>query len=135
MRYMLDTNIVSYAMRARPTAVLERLRAVRPTATCISVVTLAELRFGAARSATRKRYNALIDTFVSQVTVAPFEADAASRYGDLRAAIEGIGQRIGDLDMLIAAHALACGCILVTNNSAEFTRVPGLDVEDWSVPR
>jgi tRNA(fMet)-specific endonuclease VapC len=133
MRYMLDTNIVRYAMRARPPELLARLRAVRPADTCISAVTLAELRFGAARSAGRSRYDPLIDAFVSRVAVVPFDAVAASRYGDVRAALEAAGHRIGDLDTLIAAHALGSGCTLVTNNTREFTRVAGLTIEDWSV--
>ncbi len=127
---MLDTNIVSFALRARPEAVLRRLRSVRPEQTCLSAVTLAELRFGAARAAAR----AMIDTFVSRVEVLPFDDRAARSYGDVRARLEAVGARIGDLDMLIAGHALSAGCVLVTNNLAEFLRVEGLAVEDWSVP-
>lgn len=132
MRYMLDTNIVSFAMRSRPQAVLDRLRTVRPDQTCISAVTLAELRSGAARSPARVRYDAMIDTFVARVATIPFDGVASARYGEVRAALEAAGARIGDLDMLIAAHAIASDCVLVTNNTAEFARVPGLSVEDWA---
>ena len=132
IRYMLDTNIVSYALRERPRAVLDRLGAVRPDQTCISAITLAELRFGAARSLARVKYDALIDTFVSRVRVEPFTDDAALQYGDVRAALESAGRRLGDLDMLIAAHALEAGCVLVTHNGREFERVPRLAVEDWT---
>jgi len=132
MRYMLDTNIVSYAMRARPKAVLDRLRLVRADETCISAITHAELRFGAARSPARIKYDALIDTFVARVAVVPFDGVAGARYADVRAALEATGMPIGDLDTLIASHALACACVLVTNNVREFARVPGLAVEDWT---
>ena len=133
MRYMFDTNMVSFAMRARPAALMERIRAVRPGDTCISAVTHAELCFGAARSPARPKYEALIATFVSRVAVVPFDDAAARHYGEVRATLEASGTPIGDLDLLIAAHALARGCVLVTNNLAEFRRVNGLAVEDWSV--
>lgn len=130
--YLLDTNIVSFALRDRPPSVLAALRRLRPDQTGISAVTLAELRFGAARSASRLRYDGLITTFVSRVRVFPFDDAAAEAYGGVRAALESSGQRIGDLDMLIAGHALALGRVLVTNNRREFDRVVGLEVEDWS---
>ena len=131
---MLDTNIVSFAMRSRPQAVLDRLAASRPDEVCISAVTLAELCFGAARSSASRRYGNLIDRFVDRVRSMPFDAAAATSYGRVRAALEASGSRIGDLDMLIAGHALSLQTTLVTNNRAEFDRVAGLGVEDWSVP-
>jgi tRNA(fMet)-specific endonuclease VapC len=131
---MLDTNIVSFALRSRSQPVMDRLRAHRPADVCISVVTLAELRFGAAKSAARARYDAAIDVFVSRVGVLPFDDAAAGHYGEVRASLARAGQRIGDLDTLIAGHALAAGCTLVTHNVGEFGRVPGLVVEDWTTP-
>lgn len=128
---MLDTNIVSFALRSRPPAVLARLRSVRPTQVVISGITLGELRFGAARSRSG-RYGPMIDVFVSRVGVLPFDEPAAARYGEVRAELEARGARLGDLDMLIAGHALAAGCVLVTNNTREFGRVPELAVEDWA---
>lgn len=130
--YLLDTNIVSFALRDRPPSVLAALRLLRPDQTAISAVTLAELRFGAARSAARLRYDGLIRTFVSRVKVLPFDDAAAEAYGGVRAGLEAAGTRIGDLDMLIAGHALALGRVLVTNNRRAFDRVAGLEVEDWS---
>lgn len=132
MMYMLDTNIVSFALRSRPKPVLDRLGAVRPDDTCISAVTHAELRFGAARSLARIKYDSLIDTFVQRVAILPFDGVAGARYADVRALLEREGTPIGDLDTLIASHALACGCVLVTNNVGEFACVPGLMVEDWT---
>jgi tRNA(fMet)-specific endonuclease VapC len=132
MHYMLDTNIVSHAMRARPQAVLDRLSEHRPSQLCISAITHGELRFGAARSAARRRYDRLIDVFLGRVRVLPFDDEAAKAYGEVRASLEAKGERIGDLDMLIAGHAVATGRVLVTNNTREFGRVTGLELEDWS---
>ncbi len=129
---MLDTNIVSFAMRDRPPRVLEKLSAVRPSEVCVSAVTLAELRFGAARSQSRARYERLIDLFLSRIRALPFDSAAAVAYGDVRASLEATGRRLGELDMLIAGHAVATGTILVTNNVQEFARVAALVVEDWS---
>lgn len=121
---MLDTNIVSFALRSRPKVVLDRLRAVRPDETCISAITHGELRFGAARSSARVKYDALIDTFVARVTIVPFDLPASVRYADVRAVLEAAGTPIGHLDTLIASHALARGCVLVTNNPREFIFAP-----------
>lgn len=130
---MLDTNIVSFAMRARPQALLDRLMAHRPSQLCVSSITHAELRFGAARSPSRKRYDHLIDVFLGRIEVLPFDDEAARACGEVRASLEARGERIGDLDMLIAGHAVAARRVVVTNNVREFTRVSGLVVEDWSI--
>jgi tRNA(fMet)-specific endonuclease VapC len=133
MRYMLDTNVVSLALRGRSPPLVERLRAVRPAEVCISVVTLAELRFGAARSASKDVYDGRIDTFTSRVSVLAFDEVAARRYGEVRAALEVAGQKIGPLDTMIAGHALSASCVVVTTNTREFCRVTGLVVEDWTL--
>jgi len=130
--YMLDTNIVSFAFRNRPPGVAERLRALVPSQVCISAITLAELRFGAARSPARRRYDGLIDTFIGRVAVCPFDEAATVSYGEVRAALQARGTPLGDLDMLIGGHALALGAVLVTNNTREFKRIEGLPVEDWT---
>lgn len=75
----------------------------------------------------------MIDAFIARVDVLAFDATAAQHYGVIRSVLERMGQRIGDLDMLIAGHAVASHCVLVTNNLREFSRVPGLHVEDWSI--
>lgn len=134
IRYLLDTNIVRFALRARPSAVLERLAGVRPDQVAVSVITACELRFGAARSHRAAHYHALIDTLLARIDILPFEPDAAAVHGRVRSALEGIGKPIGPLDTLIAAHALASGRVLVTNNTREFQRVDGLVLDDWSRP-
>ena len=91
------------------------------------------MRYGASRSPKAARYHPLIDTFLSRVAAAPFDAAAALSFGRARAALAASGPPIGPLDTLIASHALALGAILVTNNLREFERVPGLQVEDWTV--
>ena len=133
MRYMLDTNTLVYVLNARPQhqAVLERFDEQDPRHLCMSSITLAELRFGMEQSRQRGSTKKNLDRVAGALTVAPFEEQAANAYGALRAQLQAAGKPIGPLDTLIAAHALSLGLILVTNNSREFKRVPGLRVEDW----
>jgi tRNA(fMet)-specific endonuclease VapC len=97
----------------------------------ISAVTEGELRFGAARLPHAVRLHSLIDAFFLCVTVLPWDSDAATQYGSLRAALERNGQPMGNLDAMIAAHALALGTTLVTNDHA-FNRIKKLNIEDWT---
>ena len=129
LRFMLDTDTVSFALRGEG-AVASRLLEQKPSAVCISSITLAELAFGAAHRKSRKLHD-LIDRFVSSVQVIPFDATAASRFGEIAASLAHAGSPIGDFDTLIAAHALACNLIMVTNNIKHFGLVPGLRVENW----
>jgi tRNA(fMet)-specific endonuclease VapC len=133
MRYMLDTNTLVYVLNARPQhqVVLERFDEQDPRHLCMSSITLAELRFGMEQSRQRGSTKKNLDRVASALTVAPFEERAANAYGALRAQLQAAGKPIGPLDTLIAAHALSLGLILVTNNTREFKRVPGLRVEDW----
>jgi len=127
--YMLDTDTVSFALRGQGRVAI-RLLAHRPSDICMSSLTLAELRYGADLRRSRK-LNRLIDTFADSVAVADFDRAAAERYGGLGAQLSRRGVPIGTVDTLIAAHALALGLTLVTNNEKHFTRVPGLKVETW----
>jgi tRNA(fMet)-specific endonuclease VapC len=129
LRYMLDTDTVSFALRGEG-AVAGRLLAEKPSAVCMSSITLAELAFGAARKKSPKLHG-LIERFASAVQVLPFDAAAASRFGEIAAGLHDAGSPIGDFDTLIAAHALACDLILVTNNLKHFGTVPGLRTENW----
>jgi tRNA(fMet)-specific endonuclease VapC len=97
----------------------------------MSAITLAELRFGIAKSANGKRAAANLRVLLGKVAVLPFDDVATNRYGTLRAQLEDRGAPIGPLDTLIAAHALAVHRVLVSHNTREFRRVPGLKVEDW----
>ncbi len=129
--YLLDTNICIYALRNRPPAVLERLRTVGPSAVAISVVTLMELRQGAEGSVRPEASHAVLDLFLAAMPVVDFDVVAAVHAARVRAHLRRAGTPIGDLDSLIAGHALALERTLVTNNEREFARVPGLALENW----
>lgn len=129
-RFMLDTDTVSFALRGEG-HVAERLLAHRPSELCLSAITLAELSYG-AEAKRSKKLRRLIDTFVGSVPMVPFDAQAASRFGPVAAALARAGTPIGGFDTLIAAHALAMRLTLVTNNTQHFSRVSGLAVENWA---
>ena len=130
MPYLLDTNILSQIVRLPQGEVAERVRATGEPNVFTSVVVAAELRFGAekARSA---RLAANVEDVLDSIRVAPLDVPADAAYADLRAHLERAGTPIGNNDMLIAAQALADDSILVTDNVREFSRVPGLKIENW----
>jgi len=127
---MLDTNICIYLMKHQPPQVRVRFAECFVGDVVISAITLAELEFGVACSGpAQARNQALLDSLLEDIQVAPFEARAARAYGPLRAANR---QRNQDaLDKLIASHAMSLGVTLVTNNEADFLGYPGLAVENW----
>ncbi len=133
MTHLLDTCICVFLIRGRSEAEELRQRIVGHEVgeMGISSITEAELRFGADKSAAPERNHRQLDRFLLALPVLPFGCDAARQYGTIRAALERSGTPIGPLDLLIAAHALAAGLVLVTHNVKEFARVPGLAVEDW----
>jgi len=133
MRYMLDTNICIYAIKNRPAAVLGRLRASEAAGIGISTISVGELFFGVEKSGGTKNRIALRH-FLEPLEIADFDPVAAEAYGRLRNTLEQAGTPIGPLDTQIAAHALALGVVLVTNNTREFSRVPGLHLENWATP-
>lgn len=128
---MLDTDTVSFALRGAG-HVARHLAAVIPAQVCMSAVTLGELRFGASHRRSRKLH-ALIDAFRTGVQVMPFDAAAATRFGTLAASLAHAGSPIGQLDTMIAAHALAIDAVLVSNNTKHFSGVPSLRLENWYV--
>jgi tRNA(fMet)-specific endonuclease VapC len=142
MKYMLDTNICSYIIKNRPLSIFEKLKTIEMNDCCISSITLAELHFWVARN---KRLHAksnnkggpninekVINTFVSHLWVAEFDAHAAEVYGSIRDNLEEDGQIIGSEDLLIGSHAISLGCIVVTNNEREFKRLRGIRLENWA---
>lgn len=131
MRFLLDTNICIYAMKNRPPEVMARFRAVGKTAVAVSVITVLELRQGAEKSQRTVQNHAALDLFLGSLHILPFDLEAALCGARIRADLEQRGLPIGDLDSLIAAHALALDLTLVTNNLGEFERVPGLRTENW----
>ncbi|MCD8536398.1 MAG: type II toxin-antitoxin system VapC family toxin [Burkholderiaceae bacterium] len=129
-RYMLDTNICIYLMKHQPPSVRARFEQCFVGDVVISAITLAELEFGVACSGEDKAHNELVlESLLEDLIVVPFEQFAAKTYGPLRAAHRE--RRQDALDKLIAAHAMALGLTLVTNNVADFRRFEGLVVENW----
>ena len=130
MRYLLDTDSVSFALRGQG-EVGARIRERKPSELSVSAITLAELRYGADRKGSRKLHG-LIDAFTSAIEVMPFDEDAALEFGRIGSLLAERGTPIGDFDVLIAAHAVALRCTLVSNNLRHFSRVPGLLLKSWA---
>lgn len=134
--YMLDTNICSYIMRERPVSVLERLQEAmeRQHRIVISVITYYEMLLGTVGRNASPRHARLVDAFVTRLSaILPWEAAAAVEATRIKQDLVAKGTPIGGNDIMIAGHALAASCLLVTNNTREFARVAGLRVEDWAV--
>lgn len=131
MRYLLDTNVCVDYLSGRHPRVTERIRRSSPNDICSSSVVVAELRFGADKSARPRANHARLDILVAEITCLDFDLPAAAAYGGLRARLHAKGTPIGPNDMLIAAQALSRGLVLVTDNVREFRRVKGLKVENW----
>jgi tRNA(fMet)-specific endonuclease VapC len=134
MRYMLDTNICIYAIKQRPPEVLAALRSHEGAGLGVSSITVGELEVGVAKSGSARNARAL-QQFLEPLSVADFDRLAAAHYGRLRAWLEAAGTPIGPLDLQIAAHALSLDVTLVSNNMREFSRVPGLKLENWVAAR
>jgi tRNA(fMet)-specific endonuclease VapC len=130
IRRLLDTNILSDLVRNPQGRVAIRIAEIGENAICTSVIVAAELRFGAAKKGS-ERLTIQLERILSVLDVLSFEAPADAAYAELRVKLEAAGAPIGANDMLIAAHALAEGCILVTDNEREFARVDGLTIENW----
>ncbi len=131
VRYLLDTNTASYAIKGNVARVREHLLALPMAEIGISVITEAELRFGVARLPAAIRLKGLVEEFLLRVEVLPWISAAAHQYAEIRAVLERSGKPMGNMDMLIAAHALALETVLVTHDRV-FRRVKGLVIEDWS---
>ena len=130
MPYLLDTNIVSDLVRHPRGHVRNRLAEMRGAQICTSIIVAAEMRFGIARKKSPK-LAAQLEAVLDGLEVCPLEPPADVFYGDLRTQLEAAGTPIGANDLLIAAHALALGCTLVTDNVREFSRIKSLTLENW----
>jgi tRNA(fMet)-specific endonuclease VapC len=130
MKYLLDTNTCVYAIK-RFATVIERLQALSPDDLGVTVISLAELWFGARKSSRPERTRASIDAFLRPFEIVPLDRDAAESYAEIRLRLERAGRPIGERDLLIAAIARSRRLTFVTHNVSEFARVPGLLVEDW----
>jgi tRNA(fMet)-specific endonuclease VapC len=133
LRYLLDTNICIYIIKARPLHLLERFSKISVGEAAISVITFGELEFG-ARKSRRPASLATLTQIRELLPALPLDAAVAEQYGRIRADLEAGGRPLGGNDLWIAAHAMALKITLVTNNRREFDRVTGLHVEDWSGP-
>nr|VFJ65884.1 MAG: tRNA(fMet)-specific endonuclease VapC [Candidatus Kentron sp. DK] len=129
-RYLLDTNILSDLIRNPAGRIAQRIAAVGEEAVCTNIIVSAELRFGAFKKGS-ERLSSQIEAVLSVLDILPLEEPVDKRYARLRLALERAGTPIGGNDMLIAAHAMAFDLTLVTANEREFSRIPGLDVENW----
>jgi len=131
VRYLLDTNTASYVIKGNFPRVRERLLKVPMAEVGISVVTEAELRFGVARRPEATTLKRVVEEFLLRVDVLLWDSEAAQHYALIRAALEKDGSPMGNLELMIAAQAVAAGVVLVTHDHG-FRRVKGLKVEDWS---
>lgn len=131
MKYMLDTNIIAYAINRRHPQVLQSLHDHLQDELCISAITMAELEYGICNSSRPDQNRAALMLFLAPIEVLPFDGLAAAEYGRIRADLKKRGDPIGANDMLIAAQAKALGCTLVSNNLKEFQKVDGLQTENW----
>ena len=131
MRFLLDTNVCVDYLNGRFPSVVERLQSLRPDDIAVSAIAVAELRYGAAKSARPAENHRRLDLLLADLAALEFDLSAAALYGRLRSDLEAHGTPIGPNDMLIAAQALAQELILVTADLEEFRRVDGLVVESW----
>lgn len=130
--YLLDTDICSYAMRKRSPRIVAQISTHAVGELKVSVVTQFELEYGARRSDRSNELLVVVESFLANAEVLPFDFAAARQAAIVRAALTASGRPIGQYDMLIAGHALSLGATLVTNNVDEFRRVDGLRVENWA---
>lgn len=131
LKYLLDTNICIFTIKNRPAGV-RALFKQHQGLMCISSVTLMELAYGVERSTRPQENLAVIEGFAERLDLLDYGADAAMHTAQLRAELARAGKPIGPYDQMIAGHARSRGLILVTNNTREFERVPGLRLEDWA---
>jgi len=130
---MLDTDTASYLIKGKSPTIESRLAALMPSAVCISVMTRAELQYGLQRLPADHRLHLAVRQFLKIVRVLPWDAEAADWYAGIRHQLVGTGQPIGELDMMIAAHSLSAGALLVTNNSRHYERINApLMLENWA---
>jgi len=131
-RYLLDTNIISDLVRNPQGKAAQSIVKVGENNICTSIIVAAELRYGCAKSRSKRLLKAVED-ILGEIAVLPFDVPADADYGGIRSELEAVGKPIGSNDLLIAAHAHAVGATIVTANADEFKRVKGLSVENWLV--
>ena len=133
MIYLLDTNICIYAVNGRHPQLNQRLLSIPPKEIAVSSVTVGELEYGASKSHWGARTRQIMRAFLANFTVLPFTEDDAIIFGRFRAFLAASGKPIGAYDVMIAAQAVARQLTVVTHNTGEFSRVPGIRLEDWAI--
>jgi tRNA(fMet)-specific endonuclease VapC len=128
--FMLDTDISSYVIKRRPATLVEKFEKHAESLN-VSVITAAELRFGAEKAG-RPKLAELVEAYLERVAILDWTNEVTSHYAQIRTELERAGKPIGNMDLLIASHAVSQGMTLVTNNIKHFSSVPGLKVEVWS---
>jgi tRNA(fMet)-specific endonuclease VapC len=131
--FCLDTNIWSYLLRTPNEALVRNLKKHTTAELCLTEMTRAELLFGARRSSKSKALTQRIEQLLSPYPRLPFGADAAVHYAEIRTLLEKKGTPISPNDLIIAATARAANAVLVTANHREFSRIPGLECQDWTI--
>ena len=129
--YMLDTNVLIAAVRHPEWPIRDRIKRHLGVNLCISAITYGELEYGIRKSTRPEQNRIAVNQLLLGIRILDFDQQAAAEFGDIIATLERQGQRIGDRDMLIAAHARSRDHTLVTHNTGEFMRVSGLRIEDW----
>ncbi|MSU52243.1 MAG: VapC toxin family PIN domain ribonuclease [Opitutia bacterium] len=132
MLFLPDTNVISAYFQQRDAGLARKFSAAFPDLR-LSILVLAELEYGAAKSGVA-RHRSRLDGLLANVAIEPFGAEDSRCYGELRADLERRGKIIGTMDTLIAAQALRLGATIVTHNLREFSRVSGLKIADWQSP-
>ncbi len=132
MKYLLDTNICIYIIKKKPQKVFDKFKKFQVGDIGISAITYSELEYGVANSGHVEQNLEALSEFIAPLEIIDFQSGAAPAYGELRAFLKKTGKLIGPLDMLIAAHAIYLGVVLITNNMEEFSRVPNLRLENWA---
>ena len=133
-RYMLDTNTASYIIKGEPAVIREHLLNVAMTSVCVSAITEAELLRGVAKKPEAKHLPIAVKEFLLRVEILPWDSDAADAYAQLRTVCENEGKPLGAMDIQIAAHSVAVGAVLITNDKAFYNVEHHLLLEDWTKP-
>ncbi|MDZ7324076.1 tRNA(fMet)-specific endonuclease VapC [Kosakonia sacchari] len=131
LKFMLDTNICIFTIKNKPEIVRQAFNQHNGQM-CISSVTLMELIYGAEKSAIPEKNLRVVEGFMARLEVLPYGIDAAVHTGQLRAELARAGTPVGPYDAMIGAHARSLGLVLVSNNTREFARIPGLRLQDWT---
>ncbi len=135
MRYLLDTNICIYIIKRSPMEVRKRFVRLQVGDVGVSAITFCELEFGVARSSRPEANRTTLTEFLAPLEILDFPAAAGPVFGEIRSHLQRRGTPIGNFDLLIAAHAIHLGLTLVSNNTREFARVPGLRLENWAASK